>query len=784
MRISLLFGLLGFLGMITTVSAANGTVKVIDDFSAANGPHNWKARSPNSQVTYEKEGLLLKLAKYTGEKGESMWPGMVRGTVGLELERYNGLLIDLTNPTDQTQSIAETFKDGRNMATMLHRVGPKQRQELRINFDRMASGLVDWTKVESITLSWTMPSTPQVWLVHRISLFCDDPSTTEMGRLQTLLKDAQESFQQAQSANVLTPRQSQEGKQTLSRWDSALRSHEGIAGKSDACKNELSALISELRVATLAKQLNKPAVLWTVPPGTRFEPAGAMPQYRKPLDKLQLVAARSEYADGIVRLTNLSESAQQWRVTIAAKAADDQGKLSIRRNQAVMAVDGSVVGDALIPLDGAGTISVAPGQSAEFWVRADARHHKWTPGEHLYEIQLVDLLRGHTSRMALPVEVTIHSFNLDAAGDGLKAGLWAPLFSSRSAEILGGRQEAALDNLIDYGVNVFNIYPDAVPWPKLSPQGDWISRPDYKEFDRVVKFLQSRTKPLILIWLRMDSGAEENYELQSGLKPGSPQWKKGLHNWLSDWTQHMGALGLRTSDYAFYVTDEPDAQELDRTRLFGEVAKAIDSSVQIYVDGSDLYDDPDLNKQLMAVTDIWQPDETAGFDGQPGLLKELKSYPNHTLWVYACRTGRRARNANAYEYYRLMAWRAIGRGLSGIGYWTYSQPSGNENLWDGTVAAGSGATLVYPGKDKSLIMSVRWELIRMALDDAKYYRLLQQTVQHTVDAKTKTQIADLLGGRFQDVIAHPNDPSGAVQWRIDAGAALDAAAKTGALQTQ
>jgi hypothetical protein len=179
----------------------------------------------------------------------------------------------------------------------------------------------------------------------------------------------------------------------------------------------------------------------------------------------------------------------------------------------------------------------------------------------------------------------------------------------------------------------------------------------------------------------------------------------------------------------------------------------------------------------MAVTDIWQPDETLGIDAQPGLLKQLKSSPHHTLWVYACRTGQRARSANAYNYYRLMAWRAISQGLSGIGYWTYSQPSANENPWDGTAAPASGAVLVYPGKNKSLIMSVRWELIRMALDDAKYYQLLQTAGQNNEDAKLKTQIADLLGARFQDVIEHPSDPARAVQWRLDAGSALDAAVK-------
>jgi hypothetical protein len=150
------------------------------------------------------------------------------------------------------------------------------------------------------------------------------------------------------------------------------------------------------------------------------------------------------------------------------------------------------------------------------------------------------------------------------------------------------------------------------------------------------------------------------------------------------------------------------------------------------------------------------------------LLPTLKKYPHVKLWMYECRTLTRSRQlVDAYDYYRLMAWRAQRDGINGIGYWIYLYDAAKD-LWDGTT--GGGASLVYPDADKGILMSPRWELVRTSLDDVKVYRLLQKV------SKTPA-VEKLLGERFDAVIAHPHDPELAVQWRVDAGAAIEAAKK-------
>lgn len=776
MRILPLIGF-WFISGFFMANAAPAATTPIDDFSSSTAPHNWSAGTPQTQIRYDDGALRLEIPKYDADKGESGGK-IVRNASDLPLEACEGLLIDATNPTDHTQTLETVFRDGKGrVAILFHRFGPKQHRTIKAEFALTSSDYIDWTDVRILELSYgtAKPAVNQVWQIHRISAYGDDPSSTVLGRLRAQLHGAEQAFKSARETGALQTNETAEATKMLARWAEALRTHKGISGKGELCRAELNALFSKLRIAAVTKQYaDKGSVLWTVPPGTRFESAGALAQFQQPLEKLTLVAARGEYADGIVRITNLSDSVQDWRIDVVASAAEEQPKITIRRNQEVLEYGGSMMGDALVPLDEADAISVAAGHTAEFWVRADVKHQNWSPGTHRFDLHLMDLRRGHKSEATISLEVTIRPFDLADAREGLKVGLWTALESPRSKEIVGGREQAALDNLTDYGANVYDLSWENLPWPRLSPDGELLVKPDYSAFDRAIELHGGKGKPFFLFWLAMDTGKEDNYALQSGLTPGSPQWKKGLHNWLADWTQHLRDLGLNTSDYAFYVTDEPDLDELDRTRQFGEVAKALDPTIQIYADCSHVYDEPAMNDKIMAVTDIWQPDERM-IRIRPDQWAVLKSYPNKMLWMYDCRTTMRQRNAGIYDYYRLLTWRALQMGLNGVSYWTYCQPATGENPWDGTLSNASGAMLVYPGRGSSLIMSVRWELLRMALDDAKYYRLLQQAQQHDMKAELKEEMAALTGERFEQVINHPEEPGRAVQWRLDAGDALEKA---------
>jgi hypothetical protein len=723
----------------------------------------WQAR-PDATMKQEKDGLHLSLPKYTGQEGEGQWPGMERSVVGLPFAEYNGLLIDLTNGTDRIQTLQIGFDDGHGGANTFAEINPHERRTVKIDFDRMVSGITDWSNIQRVTLTRTTPSAPMIWIFHDMKFFRDDPATTELGQLRGLLKDTKTAFNEAQSAGVLSDKQTARAREAIAKWTKAMQTSAGIVGKDSDCRNELGSLQSDLRLASLPKQVGKPMVAWTVPLGTRFEPGSAILQYHKPLEKLQLHGAKGQYTDAIVRVTNLTDADQDWQIAVESKDAAVAAAISMRRNQPVLAADRSVVGDALVPLDRAAVVTIPPHQTVELWIRADMKHHEWKPGAHEADLSFKDLRRGVASIQKLPLEVTAWNVNL-ADAPVMHLNTWASLYWGNAA-MLTGREQAALENLHDYGCDVLTINPGQFPWPKLNADGESTAPMDFTQFDKLVKLYQSLGKPITLIWLGLDDSHPDMQQLQSNLKLYSPAWEKGIHWWLGQLIERMKTLNVPTSQYALYVTDEPNEAELDLTKVVAKIAKSIDPSVQIYMDSSELYADQKHNDELMQLVDINQPNGD-GMDARPTLLPTLQKYPNTELWIYQCRTSTRARQlVNAYDYYRLQAWLAQKNGMNGIGFWVYAY-NAQKDFWDGTTANGGGAGLVYADSDDGLLMSARWELVRTGLDDVKYYRLLKK-------AAATPDIQNLLGQRFEEVLAHPYSPELAVQWRIDAGAALAA----------
>lgn len=766
---SLLFLLLTLIGT-SVIFAAETKVTVVDDFSTETASHAWQAREPTSKVQYEPGAARLELPKYAGGQDESRWPGMVRNAVDLNLAQYNGLLIDLTNPTDQTQSLVADFKgEGSSASVLCPMVAPGRRQTLKIGFDQTIDGSADWTGIRSIVLYQSRPATPQTWLIHSVKLYCDDPAQTAAGRLQALLEAAKASYRQAKSDGIIETAVQLQVRQTLERWAKALGDPATLTGQGYVCRDELVALQSRLRLMDLSKRIGQTQVLWSTDLGTRFEPAEALLQYQQPVEKLQFYAARGQYDDRIVRLTNLSAVTQDWRVRFESGEPDIATALSIRRNQVIVAADRSVVGDVLTPLDAAGTVTLGPGDTAELWIRLDAKHHDQTAGNHTAIMTLQDLRRGVGSQIKLPLDITIHRFDL-AAAKPMHLNVWFD-----TVPYLAGHEQASLDNLADYGCDVFVIHPWHLPFPKLTAAGEPAAPLELENFDRLVRMFRGcNPHAKILISLGLDSDVPDFQQLKSHLAVLSPAWEKGMHYWLGQFMGRMKQLDVPLTDYAFYVSDEPNHDELDLTRAAAKIARAIDPAVQIYVNGINVYfDDPKLNTQLLELTNIWQ----IGGDYlhvRPALLSTLKSDGKLDLWVYQCRTGTRARQlgADACNYYRLLSWQAIRNGMNGIGYWVYCWNT-SRDLWDGTT--GDGSNLVYPDAGNGILASVRWELVRTSLDDVKYHRLLQQAAGTQLSSELKSKIDALLGERFDRVLAHPRDPGQAVQWRLDAGTALDAA---------
>jgi hypothetical protein len=748
------------------------TVSVIDDFAVRKDSPDWSA-ADKGEVRLEKGVLRIDYPKY--QPGDAAaWPRATRNVESIDFTKFNGIRVDIENPTQEVQFLQLGFRDANGSQGQLgFRFAPGQKQVLSVRFDEARpSGPVDWSGVQLLDFMRTQPATPMTWHVRRIELFADQPARTVSSELNELHRKTAEVLQQAKASKLVSGALETQATQTLKQWSQLLKQPRGIFAQAEKCRIELTAIHGQVRALVLARELQLPMIAWSVPVGTVFRPNEALLQFDQPAKEIAIYSAKGQYEESIVRLTNLTDSTQDLRLRCLSENPELVRALSIRRNQPVRASDKSIIGDALVPLDDAGVVTIPSYQTVELWLRLDAKHHTLPSGSYKAELDFVDLRRGTTTATRLPLAITIRNFDLATIQQAMKVQGWAELFAGRSF-VVRNNLKVARDNLIDYGINVVNMGPDEIPWPKLNPTGELTEPLDYSRHDETLALLRGKDNPFILYFMNMDDNNAANWRLRAELAPGSEAWNRAFKAWLIDWTKHLQSLGLTTKDYALYLTDEPGPEELDRYRIFGKVVREVDPSIQIYINGAELYDDPASTKELMSVTDIWQPDETVGFVADPKLLPTLKNFTGKQLWVYACRTGMRSRGNNAHDYYRLMAWRAMRDGLTGIGYWSYcAAASDKEDLWDGTREPASGAVLVYPS-EHGVLSSVRWELIRQSVDDTKYVQLLKQAGERTSAGSLKSKLEALYGTRLTEVVDHRDDPASVTRWRIDAGQAIE-----------
>jgi len=747
------------------VFAQNQTSFCVDDFASTPDPKIWQA-SDGAKWKYENNSIIAEWPKY--ESGsDSRWPGVTREMPGVDFSRYNGLRVDLSNPTDHLQPLQVNIRDRQGRQTIVvASVPPKTRRKVDVVFDRMSTGAIDFSDVERVSFYRTEPSRAFVWQIHGLELFADRPSQTLHGQLQAIHQRTGEVYRQAVSQKLLNASQSGDAEKILMRWKNAIESPETLSGKAEAARTELMNLQSSLLIKTLNVTTKQPLIAWTVPLGTKFQPGESLLDFEKPADSVNIVVARNEYEDAIVRLTNLTNQPQSLRITLESQQPESLKLLSLRRNQIVRAVDGSLVGDALVTLDESNAVELAPESSMELWLRVDTKSSAPSPGKHAAQLVVRDLRAASITALRLPVSVDVLNVDL-THGKPLRSTLYqgvSPVYQYRT---IFGHEEEAVQNMADYGINVFTLWPEPSvrqsPYPKLTPSGELAAPVDYSEHDRVIALYRKYVPDAFFnLCLNFDMKADApNWTLRNDLEPGSQAWQRGMKAWLSDWAAHLKSLGVPTSHYAFYLSDEPDVSELDRYRQVAKIIRSIDPSIQIFCNGSELYNDPALDRELIDAVDVWNPND-AGLLANPDLLPALRKLGEKDIWVYECRVGTRARVVNWHDYYRLMTWRALRDGLTGVGYWHYCYRSDpKEDPWDGTSASDTEAFLVYPGSSH-LLMSVRFELFREALEDARLFDLLRQL------PSTDKGASDLMQGKLKDAIAHPENPALSSEWRMNA----------------
>ncbi len=286
--------------------------------------------------------------------------------------------------------------------------------------------------------------------------------------------------------------------------------------------------------------------------------------------------------------------------------------------------------------------------------------------------------------------------------------------------VLKDQPDAAFQDQISHGTNVFVATNSFAPRAKFDKSGNIIGDIDFSDHDPYVR--RHAAEGLILFF---------NYQasLKGDAERLTPPWIKAYKQWLKAWVDHLQQMGIGYEKFAFYPIDEPGLREglVDDFIAYSKPIREIDPKIQIYTDPVSGATKNDL-KKMVPYVDIWCPNRN-GYLLDEGLdkLAYLKS-TGKTVWTYECAAN--AKHQSPLGYYRGQAWLAWHRGLSGIGFWSYC--TSRYDPWY-VPLGGADYLLIYQGD--GVVTSKRWEAIRDGIEDYSMLMLLKEAIEKSKNDK-------------------------------------------------
>ncbi len=440
------------------------------------------------------------------------------------------------------------------------------------------------------------------------------------------------------------------------------------------------------------RQLDNP---WEDPiSGRRFtEPATAA----SVPGRITLKMLGNEYESAAIALTNASDSQAVFRLS-CSDFRDSNGKqvaarqvLELREVPGILPESTGAPAEDVLPLLGQGQLVwMSPRETRKIWLTINSRS---LPSGQFRARLTVGNLRS--TRVPLEAEILLNVYPFRLPDNRVyRHGDWLYLAGIKDDELF----EATLRDALDHGTNVFHI-------PALTFQADRQKRlvaVGMEMHDKIVRRL--RGKALFLVGGSVNLTWPKDYDPPESLRESAFADAVRLYG------EHMKALGLAYSDWAFYTMDEPGLMGRDASyekwMLGVKRVKAADPKVQIYANPAGGAR-AEILREIAPWVDIWQPDLHLVRD-EPEALSEI--FRKGQYWHYEAPADQR--HLDPLGYYRMKPWVAFQMGMTGGGYWVYS----SSPYWLFDPLLGTEYGTVYT-TDRGPVTTKRWEASRDGMED-------------------------------------------------------------------
>lgn len=403
---------------------------------------------------------------------------------------------------------------------------------------------------------------------------------------------------------------------------------------------------------------------------------------------------------------------------VTVSLSSDSSVISISQLQPVLAANGTIVHDPVVPLSLLNnSLTLKAYQATYVWVTADLNQLD----ANAVNTSIVVTQSGGVQLASIPVNLERVVAQRPVAAPSSTVWAYAKEWPNTYSPIWSNPTKT-LDDLIAHDTTIHVIQNQSMPAVndlnnaiKIQRLTDEVNL--YKGHGRIILYM--------------------------GWSSGNPSSSSNtpMLNWVGWINNFMASMGLSNDDWALYPFDEPrgspdsDATGLGYLKNLITTIKAVPaySQIKFFANPTSDTKTPLLTSQLDALSgliDWWQP-AYALFDNSlagtgADTPEAFRAFFNglHKPWAVFHNPGSPAKTALPLNHYLLMGWNAYTFGASGTGFWSYSdiQYGGvtPASAWDDFDSTRPDWAVVYENKfapSAGPISSRRWEAYRQGLQD-------------------------------------------------------------------
>lgn len=444
-------------------------------------------------------------------------------------------------------------------------------------------------------------------------------------------------------------------------------------------------------------------------PWVPFDGAAALRELVASVPAIEVPILGNAYESAEILLANLREEPVRYHLTMepfqqgtntcaASSVVTWHDVVSVRPDGV-----GKPVEDALPRLGEDQSVVLGAGEMRPLWLTVHS--HGLTPGVWLSRL-VVSEVSERRVQVEVPFQVSVSPVRLPERFTYRECN-WLYLASIADPAV----REATAQDALAHGMNVFVIPGVSM---QVDAQGQRVSV-DAAAHDALVRRLRGGVFFLVSgpVGVQWPAGVTPTPELEERAFRGGLRW----------YGDHMRELGVDYGDFAIYLQDEPGLlggdegfrQWVNQVKRF----KAADARVQLYANPAGGARAA-LLREVADLVDVWAPDLHLVRE-EPAALPELFKKGKH-YWHYEAPGDQRT--LDPLGFYRVKPWVAFEQGMTGGGYWVYS----DVKLEPAGPGGGSEYGSVYL-TPQGPVTTRRWEATRAGIQDFELLTLVRATAQ-------------------------------------------------------